>query len=158
MTAFFSSMAWRAIPSPLSKLHSRLDSLLVTQWTPRHTRRDSRGKRSTLLPLETRPDFPGESGMPPRDPCHPWRGIFGPGHKPRYGLFCPAVTRVGSQLTLETRMKDWTSMGQHRRKSEFPVETRDSRRNASKSTWFTRHPKMRPWPATASQVKSHVPS
>ena len=30
MTAFFSSMAWRAIPSPLSKLHSRLDSLLVT--------------------------------------------------------------------------------------------------------------------------------
>ena len=27
------------------KLHSRLDSLLVTQWTPRHTRRDSRGER-----------------------------------------------------------------------------------------------------------------
>ena len=26
------------------------------------------------------------------------------------------------------------------------------------TTCFTRHPKMRPWPATASQVKSHVPS
>ena len=26
------------------------------------------GKRSTLLPLETRPDFPGESGMPPEIP------------------------------------------------------------------------------------------
>ena len=151
-------MACRAIPGLLSKRKRRLDSLEAAQGAPRDPRRDSRGKRNTLLPLEIRPDFLGESGMPPRDPCHPWRGIFGPGHKPRYGLFCPAVTRVGSQLTLETRMKDWTSMGQHRRKSESPVETRDSRRNARKTTWFTRHPKMRPWPATASQVKSHVPS
>ena len=85
-----------------AKRKRRLDSLEAAQGAPRHTRRDSRGKRNTLLPLETRPDFLGESGMPPRDPCHPWRGIFGPGHKPRYGLFCPAVTRVGSQLTLAT--------------------------------------------------------
>ena len=35
------------------------------------------------LPLETRPDSPGEPGMQPRDPCLPWRGILGPGHTPR---------------------------------------------------------------------------
>ena len=63
MMAFFSCMAWRAITSPLSKLHRRLDSLLVTQWTPRHTRRDSRGERSLFLPLEARPDSSGVSDM-----------------------------------------------------------------------------------------------
>ena len=31
------------------------------------------------LPLETRPDSPGEPGMQPRDPGLPWRGILGPG-------------------------------------------------------------------------------
>ena len=30
----------------------------------------------------------------PRDPCLPWRGILGPGHTPRCGLFSPAVTRA----------------------------------------------------------------
>ena len=45
--------AWRAaVPGVAKKLHRRLDSLLVTQWTPRHTRRDSRGERSLFLPLE----------------------------------------------------------------------------------------------------------
>ena len=42
--------------------------------------RDSRGERSPWLPLETRPDSPGEPGMQPRDPCVPWRGKLGPGH------------------------------------------------------------------------------
>ena len=42
--------------------------------------RDSRGERSPWLPLETRPDSPGEPGMHPRDPCRPWRGKLGPGH------------------------------------------------------------------------------
>ena len=32
------------------------------------------------LPLETRPDSPGEPGMQPRDPCLPWRGKLVPGH------------------------------------------------------------------------------
>ena len=55
---FFPCIAQRATPSPLSKLHSRLDSLLVTQWTPRHTRRESRGEWSLFLPHKTRPDSP----------------------------------------------------------------------------------------------------
>ena len=33
------------------------------------------------------------------------------------------------------------------RRATCPVETRDSRRNASKSTWFTRHPKIPSHPA-----------
>ena len=36
-----------------------------------------------LLLLETRPDTQGDPGMQPRDPCLPWRGTLGPGHKPR---------------------------------------------------------------------------
>ena len=81
--AFFSCLAWRAIPSPLSKLKSRLDSLEATQWAPRDPPRGSRAERSPLLPLEARPDSPGEHGMQPRDPCPPWRGALGPGHKTR---------------------------------------------------------------------------
>ena len=30
------------------------------------------GLRVPWLPLETRPDSPGEPGMQPRDPCLPW--------------------------------------------------------------------------------------
>ena len=56
MRAFVFCVAWRAFASPLSKLHRRLDSLYATQWAPRNTRRDSRGKQNPLLPLETRPD------------------------------------------------------------------------------------------------------
>ena len=40
---------------------------------------NSRGERGPLLPLEARPDSPGESGMQTRDPCLPLRGILGPG-------------------------------------------------------------------------------
>ena len=46
--------------------------------------------------------------------------------------------------------------GQHKRKPEIPVVTRESHRNSRKTTWFPRHRKMRPLPATASQEKSHV--
>src|SRR5574340_1068420 len=53
-------------------------------------------------------------------------------------------------------MEDWTSLGQHKRHPEFPVVTRESRRNSRKTTWFPRHRKMKPFPATASQEKSHV--
>ena len=40
----------------------------------------SRAAPGPWLPLETRPDSPGEPGMQPRDPCLPWRGKLGPGH------------------------------------------------------------------------------
>ena len=36
-----------------------------------------------------------------------------------------------------------------------PVVTRESRRNSRKSTWLPRHRKMKPFPAPASQEKSH---
>ena len=62
------------------------------------------------------------------------------------------------QLSLETRMEDRTSLGQHMRKTVFPVETRESCHNSRNATWFPRHRKMRPLPPTASQEKSHVPS
>ena len=39
---------------------------------------------------------------------------------------------------------------------EFPVVTRESRRNSRKTTWLPRHRKMKPFPATASREKSHV--
>ena len=53
-------------------------------------------------------------------------------------------------------MEDLTSMGQHKSHPEFHVVTRESGRNSRKSTWFPRHRKMKPFPATASQEKSHV--
>src|SRR5574340_1303461 len=51
---------------------------------------------------------------------------------------------------------DWTCLGQHKRQPEFPVVTRESRRNSRKTTWLPRHRKMKPFPATAPQEKSHV--
>src|SRR5574337_552722 len=53
-------------------------------------------------------------------------------------------------------MEDWTCLGQHKRHPEFPVVTRESRRNSRKTTWLPRHRKMKPFPATAPQGKSHV--
>src|SRR5574337_356813 len=53
-------------------------------------------------------------------------------------------------------MEDWTCLGQHKRQPEFPVVTRESRRNSRNTTWLPRHRKMKPFPATAPQEKSHV--
>src|SRR5574339_825451 len=53
-------------------------------------------------------------------------------------------------------MEDWTCPGQHKRHPEFPVVTRESRRNSRNTTWLPRHRKMKPFPATAPQEKSHV--
>ena len=50
------------------------------------------------------------------------------------------------------------TQGQPKGKAEIPVVTRECRRNSRNTTWLTRHHKMRPLPATASQEKSHVPS
>src|SRR5574337_2011122 len=60
------------------------------------------------------------------------------------------------QLSFATRMEDWTCLVQHKRQPEFPVVTRESRRNSGKTTWPPRHRKMKPFPATAPQEKSHV--
>ena len=48
---------------PLSKRKRRLDSLEAAQGAPGEPRRDSRGERSPWLPLETRPDSPGEPAL-----------------------------------------------------------------------------------------------
>ena len=40
----------------------------TTQWAPRDTCRGSRREWSPLLPLEMRPDSPGEYGMQPQIP------------------------------------------------------------------------------------------
>ena len=42
-------------------LAAGLESLEAAQGTPRAPRRDSRGERSPWLPLETRPDSPGDN-------------------------------------------------------------------------------------------------
>src|SRR5574341_1762359 len=60
------------------------------------------------------------------------------------------------ELSVATRMEDRTSLGQHKRHPEFPVVTRESRRNSRKTTCFPSHRKMNPCAATASHEKSHV--
>src|SRR5574337_1204759 len=102
------------------------------------------------------PVSPGASGMQPRDPCRPWRGTLASGHKPRGGLLALQSLEGNAQLSFATRVEDWTCLGQHKRHPEFLVVTRESRRNSRKTTWLPRHRKMKPFPATASQEKSHV--
>src|SRR5574341_93247 len=55
------------------------------------------------------------------------------------------------QLSFATRVEDWTCLGQHKRQPEFPVVTRESRRNSRKTTWLPRHREMKPFPATRSE-------
>ena len=152
----------------LHGLESNLEASLQTPqeaWLPlghsvgsRDTRWDSRGERNSLLPLYTRPDSSGESGMQPRDPCCPWRGTLCPGQKPRWGLFCPTVTREqhpslprnsNGRLVFigPTQEEVWIS----RCNSRIPPQL-------LKTTWFPIHRNMRPLPATESQEKSHVSS
>ena len=69
--AFFSFMAWRAIPGPLSKRKRRLDSLEASQGAPRDPRRYSRGERSPWLPLATRTDSTGNLECNPEIPAFP---------------------------------------------------------------------------------------
>src|SRR5574340_2062 len=68
----------------------------------------------------------------------------------------PAVTREQSPAFLRNSNGRLDLPGQHKRQPEFPVETRESRRNSRKTTWLPRHRKMKPFPATATQEKSHV--
>src|SRR5574341_805377 len=71
------------------------------------------------------------------------------------GLLALQSLESNPQLSFATRMEDWTCLGQHKRHPEFPVVTRESRRNSRKTTWLPRHRKMKPFPATASREKSH---
>src|SRR5574337_1135767 len=80
------------------------------------------------------PVSPGASGMQPRDPCRPWRGTLASGHKPRGGLLALQSLESNAQLSFATRVEDWTCLGQHKRHPEFPVVTRESRRNSRKTT------------------------
>src|SRR5574337_1968893 len=102
-----------------------------------------RPPRSTLFPYTTLFRSPGASGMQPRDPCRPWRGTLASGHKPRGGLLALQSLESNAQLSFATRVEDWTCLGQHKRHSEFPVVTRESRRNSRKTTWLPRHRKDR---------------
>ena len=78
------------------------------------------------------------------------------GHKPRLGLFCPAVTLA--QFPAPPRNPNGRLDFKNKRKPEFPVITRESHHNSSKTTRFPRHRKMRPLSATAFQKMSQVPS
>ena len=64
------------------------------------------------LPLETRPDSPGEPGMQPRDPCLPWRGKLrdcSPGHAGKEG---PQLARTGASQGFPRAAVSWSSRAQ----------------------------------------------
>ena len=90
------------------------------------------------------------------NPCRLWRGTLSPGYKPRWGLVCPSVNGAQSPALPGNSNGRLDFLGQHKRKPEFPVVTRESRRTLRKTTWFPRHPKMRPLPSTACQEKPQV--
>ena len=56
-------------------------------------------------------------------------------------LTCRDSRAIPTQLSLATRMEEWTSLGQHKRKPEFPVVSQQSHRNSKKTTWFPLHPR-----------------
>ena len=69
----------------------------------------------------------------------------------------PGSRHLGTAAATARRARHLRSQGgQHKRHPEFAAVTRESRRNSRKTTWFPRHRKMKPFPATASQEKSHV--
>ena len=54
------------------------------------------------------------------------------------GVFVLHWLKCNPQLSLATRMEDWTSLGQHKRKPVFPVVTQESCCNSRKNTWVPR--------------------
>ena len=68
----------------------------------------------------------------------------------------PAVTREQCPAFLRNSNGRLDFLGQHKRQREFPIVIRESCYTSRKTTWFPRHRKMKPFPATASQDKSHV--
>ena len=92
--------------------------------------------------------FPGESqGQGSLVGCRLW-----------VRTLCPEVTREQPTALCDKLNGRLDFLGQHKRKPEFPVVTRESRRISRKTTCFPRHRNMRPLPATASPENSHVPS
>src|SRR5574337_1356236 len=85
------------------------------------------------------PVSPGASGMQRRGPCRPWRGTLASGHKPRRGLLALQSLESNPQLSFATQMEDWTCLGHHKRQPEFPVVTRESRRNSRKTKRSEEH-------------------
>ena len=53
----------------------------------------------------------------------------------------------GCKITADGDCSHEITQGQPKGKAEIAVVTRESRRNSSKTTWFSRHRKMRPLPA-----------
>ena len=111
-------------------------TLFRPQLAPRDTCQDLKGERSPLLPLETRPDSPCESGMQPRVPVTPGEenSVLDTSLDEVY--FALQLLESNRQLSLANRIEDWTSLGQYNWKPEFDIVTRESRRNSRKSTWF----------------------
>src|SRR5574340_834524 len=68
----------------------------------------------------------------------------------------PAVTPEQCPAFLRNSSGRLDLPGPTKRHPEFLVVTRESRRNSRKTTWLPRHRKMKPFPATAPQEKSHV--
>ena len=62
-----------------------------------------------------------------------------------FGLY--SINPVWKEATIDAeRQQGGTSLGQQKRKPEFPVVTQESRHNSRKTTSFPLHRKMRPLP------------
>src|SRR5574341_2176246 len=68
----------------------------------------------------------------------------------------PLLTREQSPAFVRNSNGRLDLPGPTQEQPEFPVLTRESRRNSRKTTCLPRHRKMKPFPATAPQEKSHV--
>ena len=84
------------------------------------------------------------------------------GHQVSLGSQAPPTSLSSTSSTPDLSQESGPQVHHHTSPSHSRTQlfrvTRESRRNSRKSTWFPRHHKMRPLPATASQEKSHVPS
>src|SRR5574340_1520629 len=70
---------------------------------------------------------------PPRSTLFPYTTLF------RSGLLALQSLEGNAQLSFATRVEDRTCLGQHKRHPEFPVVTRESRRNSRKTTRSEEH-------------------
>ena len=87
------------------------------------------------------------------------RGVQANTTMPTYGIkYSGAAVTLAQSPSPPRNPNGRLDFKANKRKPKFPVITRESRRNSSKTTWFSRHRKMRPLPATAFQKMSQVPS
>ena len=104
-----------------------------TRREARHYCHSSEGKRTFMPPLETRPDFPGETPEVPQDPCQHWRGILRFRHRLHTMSEAPASMGEESreapeQLEWELAFPEATRAGPRdpSRKSRAPAATREN--------------------------------